>query len=202
MRSRKSGNGWATSPCCLPEWSDRTAAGKKRPTFLPGGDRRLAGSSSGPASERRSFPASPTSATAAPTSCAAKRCSCSAQLRPAWSTRTRSSAIRDAQQMGAAAPRQRSTISHGHDGRAVQPAEGAQHPRRPAPGRGRGERCVQARRRAARSSTKRFPPTCSGPRPVLLGQAKKEDAASYVERAADRHRCAHWAHRPTARRSR
>ena len=69
----------------------------------------------------------------------------------------------------------------GHDRRAVQPAQGSQHPCRPAAGEGRGERCVQAGGAATRSTTRRFRPTCSeSARSVLLGQAKKEDAASYT----------------------
>ena len=80
-----------------------------------------------------------------------------------------------------APPGQDPELPHGHDGRAVQPFEGAQHSRRPARRRrstrttsfkrGGPPRDVQriASRRAVRIA-----------RSVLLGQMKKEDAASYI----------------------
>ena len=74
------------------------------------------------------------------------------------------------------------TLPHGHDRRAVQPAEGAQHPRRPAAGRGR-RRTMPSRDgvRAARICNEALPAELFSVRArVLLGQAKKEDAASYA----------------------
>ena len=140
-------SGSATSRCCLPEWSARTAAGKRRPMCrCPAGLDDLAERAGlGRASARRSFPAFPTSATGAPTSCAARRFSCSAPSRPGWSTRRRWSAIPGTHNKWATLrQRQDQRLPDGHDRRAVQPAQGAQHPLRPAPGRGRGERRVQA----------------------------------------------------------
>ena len=87
-----------------------------------------------------------------------------------------------AQQMGDAAARQDPRFPHGHDRRAVQPAEGAQHPRRPAAGRGRSRTTRSSEGVRARASrTKTLPAELFAVRArVLLGQANKEDAPSYA----------------------
>ena len=161
---------------------------------MPGRDRRSRQASwSGRASARRSFPAFPTSATGRADVMRGEevqllgavaaglvdpmRLVCHPGTHNKWAT---------------AAPAARSALPNGHDRRAVQPAEGAQHPRRPAPGRGRSRTTRSSEARALRASPmRRFPPSCSAIRArVLLGQAKKEDARVLCQRPADRHRCA------------
>ena len=68
---------------------------------------------------------------------------------------------RHAQQMGAASPAADRTVPDGHDRRDLQPAEGAQHPRRPACRATVETNDVFKEAVRYASATKRFPPICS-----------------------------------------
>ena len=112
--------------------------------------------------------------------CAARKCSCSARVAAGLVDPMRSSAIPARTTNGRRSTRPDPQLPHRDDGRAVQPAEGSQHPRRPAAGAGRRRstfpRCGQARGLPRMLPAELFSVRAS----VLLGQMKKEDAASYA----------------------
>ena len=93
---------------------------------------------------RRSFRACPSSIPTKRTSCAARKSSCSAPSRPAWSPRTRWSAIPAPTTNGRAWKAGIARFSTVMTWRAVQPSPRAQHPRRP-PLRPRRARATRSR---------------------------------------------------------
>ncbi len=126
----RSANAWATSRCCSPAWSDRTAAGRKRPTsHAPPASTIWRGRSCGSGSARRSCPASPTSGEGRADVMRGEE----VQLLGAVADGTVAAQLprlssRHAQQMGDGCRRANHSVPDGHDGRAVQLAPRTQHP--------------------------------------------------------------------------